>query len=799
MPSWTPTDLLPGCWVALLAALLAAALRRWYDPVPRRAWLVWGAALALLLGPALVGGRVLLPLGALTTFPPFTNLWEGPGPPPGNPLQTDLVLQVAPWLLRVREAWAAGAWPLWNHLAGAGEPLLGNPQSQALQPLVLLALPFPIAAAVGVVAALRVLAAFVFTFLLLRRQGLSEPAALAGSLAFGLSGFLLLWLGWPLAGSAALLPLLLYALVRADDPGLRRDRALLAVAVTCLLLVGHPETELHALALAAAFGASRLAARPPGRRLRLLGAWLVAGVLGAALAAPALLPAVAYLPQSLRAAVVEARQARLAGLAPLADPGALGRRAAGSGLVARLLPNAAPYAYGHDRFGRFWGERNVNVSAAGFAGTAALLGFLVAWAPARRRFPQERVALAAGALALVVLARPPGLPQLLARLPVVRSSLTDHDRIGMILAFAVAYAGACAWERRRAGDEGRVAPAVAAVAAAMLAGLLAWGYLAHPDPGDPAALAGLRHGALALQLATLAAAAWWMLRRPRRPGAGGWLLATLVAAELLLLHGPINPAAPKRLFYPETAPIRFVRERLDPWHRVAGLGPVLRPNVAGVYGLADPRSSNPAKPAAYLEAIRRIDVTPERPTDAFVRPEDPLWGLLGVRWVLAAPRERQPPPLRLALRRPTAWVWERPGALPRLFLPATAEPRVARAPARLELGRLEPARLSALAHLPEPRLLASSVYQDGGWRLLVDGARRPTILANGPFVAARLAAGERRLDLVYRPPGFVAGAALLALGLAAGAALWLPPPSSERAGRARRTRSRSQTRTDRSA
>ena len=275
---------LPGLWVAILTLLLALALRRWYDPVPPRCWLAWSAALVLLLGAVLFAGRTMLPVGILADIPPFTGVV--PEAPRGNYLQSDLLLQTAPWLTQVREAYAAGSWPLWNPLAGAGEPLLANPQSQALQPLAALALPFPVAAGFGVTAALRILLAFVFTWLLLRRQGISDAVALAGSLAYGLGGFLQLWLGWPIAGSAAFLPALLYGITLVDQRGARRDSVLLALATASLLLVGHPETGLHIALFAAAFALSRLLGRTDGRRWRLLGAWALAAVIGAGLAAP---------------------------------------------------------------------------------------------------------------------------------------------------------------------------------------------------------------------------------------------------------------------------------------------------------------------------------------------------------------------------------------------------------------------------------------------------------------------------------------------------------------------------------
>src|SRR5436309_6779979 len=248
---WSPVDLLPGLWVGLLGALLASALRRWYDPLPARVLAVFALVILILFGAVLFGGGLLLPLDNLRGAVPFRHL--PPSTPQGNPLQGDLLQLVTPSLAAVREAWSEGRWPLWNRRAGAGMPLLADPQAQSLQPLVLLGYPLPLLRAPGVVAALRVLLALVFGFLWMRRQGLGEVPALAGALAFGLGGFLLLWLGWPLANSAALLPLLLYGVARCDDPGRTRDAILLALGTLALLLGGHPETILYDLGVALAF------------------------------------------------------------------------------------------------------------------------------------------------------------------------------------------------------------------------------------------------------------------------------------------------------------------------------------------------------------------------------------------------------------------------------------------------------------------------------------------------------------------------------------------------------------------
>jgi len=256
-------DLLPGLWLGLLGACLASGLRRWFDPAPGRVLAVFAAVLLILFGPVLLGGKLLLPLDGLRGAVRFQHL--PPTKPHGNFLQGDLIQLVTPSVAAVRTAWADGRWPLWNAQAGGGTPLLADPQAQAFQPLALLAAPLPLERAAGVTAALRVLLALVFLFLLLRRQGLAELPALAGSLSFGLGGFLLLWLGWPIANSAALLPLLLYAVAVTADRGERRDFLLLALAVGSVLLAGQPETVVNDLVLAAVFGMVKLFERrsPP--------------------------------------------------------------------------------------------------------------------------------------------------------------------------------------------------------------------------------------------------------------------------------------------------------------------------------------------------------------------------------------------------------------------------------------------------------------------------------------------------------------------------------------------------------
>jgi hypothetical protein len=223
-----------------------------------------------------------------------------------------------------------------------------------------------------------------------------------------------------------------------------------------------------------------------------------------------------------------------------------------------------------------------------------------------------------------------------------------------------------------------------------------------------------------------------------------------------------------------TPPIAFLQNRLDPWHRMAGLGPVLRPNLGSAYGLADLRSANAAKPAAFQETIRRINRFPWRATEGLIAPEDPLYAALGVRFVIAPPRTRIGPPYELVFHRATAWIYENSDALPLLHLAAIPETDA------LDLGTAQPEWLRARARLTGARLLASSLYQDGNWILLVGGMKRPTTTADGPFLAAWLPPGEAAVDLLYRPASFLIGLVVAALSLAAGVGFWGAPQTARR-------------------
>lgn len=743
----TFAELAPGLWFVALAVAGAWVARRLDGDLPRRVILAaLGLTLVVLAGP-LLAGRILAGPD-MAVMPPFGDDVEAGR----RAALTDPSARILPAMIEVRRALARGELPLWNPRPAAGTPLLAAPEAQVAQPLVMAAWPFAPGPALGVVAALQVFIALLFGWLALRdlplRDGLplGDGAAFAGAAFYAATGVLPAH-GWPEAHVAALFPALVYALGAAERRDRRRDHVVAVGVGVAILLAGAPRTSALALAAAGAIQLARLARRPPPERLRGLWRILAVTAVAAGLAAPVLLPTLRWLPAT-EGGVLRAAE-RIEVLRE--DP--LGLRA--------LRGTWSPPRHGDEAESPR--GRLARGSALFLAAIALVHG------PVRRRLGDVwAVSACMGLAAVLVVAEPAPLGGVLRYL-----HLAPREPGGAPALFLVhfAVAGLAVVGLTAFGGARRLRPGLFAIglAGAAAAALL---WASSGSPGASLALAGV---ALAASVAAAASAA------PAAP-----LLIGLVLAEVAL--GAIPRTVPARSFYPPhplVAALGDVAEA-DRGLRAIAVGPRLPPAAALVLGLSDPRGVAGQRPGAYADLIRALEQRPGEWQPA----DHPLYDLLAVRALLPAG---------------TGVPEARPSALPLLFLPHEARPVgpsgwlpqvlavedfrrtaivqpspevgvvwSARQPdaGDLTVGAPGSTRLAARYELAESRLLASSIYQDGGWRLLLDGRPTPTIVANGPFVAAWLPPGAHRIDLVYRPPGLTAGLAWAALAAILGG-LWL--------------------------
>ncbi|MEW6280266.1 MAG: YfhO family protein, partial [Candidatus Eremiobacterota bacterium] len=291
---------------------------------------------------------------------------------------------------------------------------------------------------------------------------------------------------------------------------------------------------------------------------------------------------------------------------------------------------------------------------------------------------------------------------------------------------------------------------------------------------------------LPLMALALAAAALASQRRS--------LLLALAAVELMGFAWRFNPAVDRRLVYPVTPPLEFLRQNagLD---RVLGLSTV-KPNSllplqlqdVGGYDSFYPRST--ALTMSQL-LLGRVDPGRFLPAQVFgFRRTSPLVDLLGVRYVVAYPQDELPG-YRLVLQAPLK-IYENPNRIPRAFVvgPHRLVAGPAEAAALLDAGQVDPRQVVLLEEDPgvlrdgsgsaeivhyglnRVRLDARTsdpawlVFTDAfapGWRALVDGRPARIWRADGMFRAVELPEGSSRVEFVYIPPSLGVG---LWLGLA---------------------------------
>ena len=235
----------------------------------------------------LVSDQVLLPGEFLRGFAPFGNDARAPW----NILQWDALGQYFPWRTFAARQLQAGQIPLWNPYQFAGTPFLANGQSAVFYPLSAPFWFFDVARAFGISAWLHSLLACFGSYFLSQHWKLSRQSSLLAAVAFGFCGYLTFWVTLPtLSNTASWLPLLILLFERAlpfegelsdkSEPSSKRateqnttiqnatkqnasdnrvldarsdearwararDFWLLALALSCAFLAGHPQIFIY--------------------------------------------------------------------------------------------------------------------------------------------------------------------------------------------------------------------------------------------------------------------------------------------------------------------------------------------------------------------------------------------------------------------------------------------------------------------------------------------------------------------------------------------------------------------------
>jgi hypothetical protein len=663
---------------------------------------------------------------------------------PSGYLGGDLRAYFAPAFAYVHATLGAGDLPLWNPYALAGSPFLATHQPGVLYPLWWPFFFLSTAEGISGFVLVHLWLAGFFTWLFVRRLGVSAAAGLAAALAYMLSYWVLSGPFNPAYGATlAWVPGVFWALHRLlSSPG-PRNAGLLAGATALAFLAGYAQGFLYLAQFASVYALFRIASSRAGSRLPAAGWAVVAGAVAALLCCAQLLPSFELAGQGTRS---------LEGL-PLGEAGASGSTVAElfalawggqgpEGLPWLTLPLAAVALL----------RRRPGASALFFAGSLLVLA--------------DFMRGTSGVLFPVYFELPGG------------SLFRDPRRAGFLYAFAAAVLIALGAQRIEVRARRRL-PALAFVSVLIAAGIGCERYLTFPakfsflpltQPESlegPAELSefgrGLGDGSR-------------MFIELHPNGALPYRMGQMHGFGVLPDYEPLLPAAYGRFFDVEgiwhgilaVLPRRVYSgflarpDQLD-WFAVshyadAGLFPKRRGGVelqravggeivaTGAVPIVERRA---ALPRAFV--ARRLEVLPDD------------------RAVLAR--------MRAGSARRTALVTRADLARAGLAPPRRTE----RNPGEVAIVETTANRVELRASCRAVCFVVLSDLDYPGWHALLDDAEIPVVRTNYLFRGVEVPAGSHRLEFVYRPRAFTVGAALSCVGLAALLPLvWLP---GGRAGR----------------
>jgi len=435
------------------------------------------------------------------------------------------------------------------------------------------------------------------------------------------------------------------------------------------------------------------------------------------------------------------------------------------------------------------------------------LGVGAAWWVARSRGPGVALCMGVGLLLAAPLLLP--LLELAGRSETAQARvavpLAPRQLLDLVWPGALGHPSTDTWHGPGSWADGQLHPGLATLALALWGArdrlgrglLLGWAAMVAlsllPLPGPVA------HGRLGSEAAwLLALGAGVGVRRLAGDRAlrGAALTAAVVATGLWARRhdqGSLPAADHDPAPAPWVTELRAAACDDGPCARVLGLGWAAQPNTLSLVGLGDLRGYDlpvSTDTRRLMVALRPRPRGPWFPVDDL--PTLALLRFHGVGVVLTPPDrslDLEPVPLRDAPVRawripdpaPMAWlaVAPRPATDPKAALAqVAADPQAATRPpveGVADRGSAGPARPLAAAwdgasrvalDLPDDATGVVVLNQSWapGWRASIDGAPAPVLRAGGTRVAVAVQAGDRRLDLRYRPGGWVAGLQACAAG-----------------------------------
>jgi hypothetical protein len=742
---------------------LIACWRRLVQPMSRTAAIVLVLLPLCFTGRALLTGKVYAPIDLPFMSEPLNAYAAEFGVPKvHNGTLSDLYCQIIPWRSAVRTAFANGQWPLLNPFMLCGDILAAAAQPAPYDPFNLLGMLIPLPPSLTFAAAMTFFLAGFGAFVFLRSLGCGEVASLVTAAGWMFSGNVAFFVGWPLARSWVYLPLIFFAVRLVVREASIRGGAILLIALTFLILSGHPESLLHVTAVGAAYGVFEIATTRK-RIGRVIATACASGIVALLLTSIFLLP---FLEASQQTLELRTR---------------LGFRSMPWPFMPELIQRRAantvfPFWGGQPWRDSFTSEFDPQTARTG----SIILSLAIAAVFVARR--RKETWFFAG-LALVCLCAgfdAPPVSNILHKLPLFNMAL--NERLAFAASCALSILAGLAIDALPVAGRKRVAIIAAVIALALALGTYAsWAHeiKVGVDPNV------IRIVAFAELLPLIAVAILLFARTPLRLALPAALILILV--QRIVADGSIYPSLPQHDFYPKIPLIRAIPIDSKEPFRVAGEHFVLIPDSAAVYQLEDPRGYEAMTFARLADTYPVWSIAQAVSFNAIGDLQPPFLSFLNIKYAIVPLPVNVTEGWREVMKDRSAKLFENTRVLPRAFVPRHIRYERSGGPivkamtaakdfsdvAWIEVPELQPHEigngpgtltrhkdgfgLSIDAVMENDGWIVASQSAWKGWRAYIDGRRVQTRYANHAFVGVFVPKGRHNVKLQYLPESFTRG------------------------------------------
>jgi hypothetical protein len=743
----------------------------------------------------LLKGNILSQADTLYSFPPWNSVKPYDFTAPSNSVLNDQTREFLTFFQVARESFRRMEFPLWNPYILCGTPLLADSQSALLFPLNWPFYVLPLFLGFTVSALLKMFIASFGTYLFARKLSLSHQASILAGTIYTFSSFNVFWLNHPHTNVTIFFPLLLLLAQSLIEGPTRSKMAVLGLTVGLQLLGGHVELAFHVAFAVSLFFFFRLTDDWKGVKAFFHRLILFVGgyTLGFFLAGVLMIPFLEFLSQSATWHIRSGENPFF--LKPI-------------GFISMFLSDFFTL--------RGWSSLLIHFNAINlYVGIFPLILAVVVMAGRPRRISFFFAAL--GLLALdVVFGLPPLFP-LLVSLPLFKQAPNFYMVIFYVLGMSLLGAMGLDWVLTMNGDRElqrkvkRVLIVFILVFLPLVIGILFLAMKTYPlstvlkeHPGALASPWSFVFSQIGENLARdiiFAGLSYLLIVAALRIQRFKWLLGGLVVGitfvDLVMAGSGWNPVIPVRWARAPSPPaIRFLDQDKE-IYRVAGIAPVMPPNLATLCELQDVRGYDVPVEYRYHHFFQRaLKGEINWWIYEFAKFEGgamPFLSLLNVKYLLSlAPL---PSPLALVYDEEVK-VYQNPDVFPRAFLVHQAEtvkdgiegldrvialgPRLKhiavlegslpepftkltkaeteeRSGDRIQIIGYAARQVEIEVETPSPGILILGDTYYPGWKAEIEGKEAPIFRTNYFLRGIAVGPGRHRIKFFYRPVSFSIG------------------------------------------